>query len=724
MRRKEVTDKGANCNGKERDIKNKAFNLNADFRKKPSRRLLFTFACACALFLSTKTFFIQYQNKPQTDCSEPQTDFIKPQTDFIKPQNISYIICNGLSNQLLGHAGGISKAIMYRHTVHIPDVFIFNGKQSSDENVLPTTTNSVPLSQILDVDVLLKFIEHHGIKATMIPFGTAIAEIESKPWSCNWQETMKSSNHQLALLVLRSFKPSPFFSKLMQEGISKVPGNWTNGICLHHRNGLDWREHCKRWEGITDGIWRKNCLNDRDKPIHHLVQNRIPFVKKKSWIYYIGDENPSHDLVQDFKSLDIDIVHRKSDKLLFDHDIAKAVNLKEISLDTHRDVFAAIDYFICAEIESFIGNSVSRFSATQIAIRNGMKSSWYNSRSIPLASSFTVFQIPVVYTYTEASQTVSKNLLKVSILSVRKRFGYKIDIHVLYHGSKDKEFLTWLRTRKVIVHDHNPTWIDTIEEMRLNGDPKKSHLFLDKGSYIGTWQRIDIPLFIDAEYIMFMDSDTVVHRWFGIHDFGLDITPSIACSAEAYETSTRPLNLGVSLFNVPMLRETYDDFMKFIKSHRNNPIFEHENISDQGAYLEYYSATVQFLDTTFNVKPYWNGNFVFAARKIVHFHALKPHDILKALAGYPKDSFPTAFYGVYDLIMGQQHHACLALHDFGVSISTDLSLLNEYCSSAGGSVEAVTSTCNDLFLQLADNEKGSLNMSKTPSTCNETFKSA
>jgi len=692
MRRRQVINEGAVHKGTKRYrrhdnyYKNNAYKFINVSKRKIALLLLFTFACSCFLFLHAKIV-------------------------FIKRRGHSYTICNGLSNQLLGHAGGISKAILSGETVHIPDVFIVNGAQSSDKNVLPTATNTIPLSEIIDVDGLLSFIRSKGVKAQIIPFRKILAEIGSKPQSCDWLETLGTSNHQLAVEVLRNFKPTPLFSKLVQDGISKIPGNRSNGICLHHRNGLDWHEHCKRWESIKDGVWRKNCLNDRKKPLHYLVRNRIPFEEKKSWVFYIGDQNPSPDLINDFKSVDLDIVHRISDKLLLDDDIAEVLNVKEISLDTHRDLFAAVDFFMCAEIESFIGNSVSTFSALQIALRNGMKSSWYNSRSIPLAGSLKVYNIPFVYTYTEASKPISKFLLKVSILSIRNSFSTSTDIHILYHGLNDIQFQKWLRTHNVIIHDHKPTWIDTIEEMRVNGDPMKSHLFLDKGNYIGTWQRIDIPLFIDAEYIMFLDSDTVIHTAFDIHDFGLDVTASIACSAEADEEDTRPWNLGVSLFNVPMLRETYDDFMKFIESHRKNPMFENDNISDQGAYLEYYKATAQFLDTKFNVKPYWNKDSRFVSRKIVHFHGMKPQDILRVLIGFPVDSFPSALHFLYEMILERKPHACLTMRDFGVSISKDLSLLNEYCSTVGRdaqNAEVVTNICKEFFLVLAKSEKESI----------------
>jgi len=269
-------------------------------------------------------------------------------------------------------------------------------------------------------------------------------------------------------------------------------------------------------------------------------------------------------------------------------------------------------------------------------------------------------------------------MLKASILSVRGTFGSQTNIHILYHGENDRDFLTWLHKYEVIVHKHEPTWLDDIELMRQHGNPRRSHLFLHKGNYIGTWQRIDIPLFINAEYCLLLDSDTVVHEKFSMHDFGLDITSGIAVSSEADEDSDIPWNLGVALFNVPMLRETYDEFLKFILSHIENPMFKN-NISDQGAYLQYYESNVKFLDKTFNVKPYWTKVSTFQKRKIVHFHGLKAHDILKLFMGYKKTSFPSSAWSLLRMVNKNKKNACLALHDFSIYIAKDSKNLRQYC---------------------------------------------
>ena len=637
----------------------------------------------------------------------------------------TYVVCNGLTNQLLGHAGHISAAIETGKAILIPDVFITNGVQSEKDkedngvlkNVLPTKDNSIPLSLIIDITLLLEKIRSFGGKARIEAYEAAIKRYETEPQTCDWLSTLGKSNHQTAKEILQTLKPSGSFSELIDTNLSSLiqhsalsssATTLSDGICLHHRDGQDWHHHCLKWEGINDGIWRKNCLNDRNLPLYKLVQDRIPPQYPKSWIYYIGDSEPSDQMVLDFKSnTGMDLIHRGKNNLLTDAHVSRTLHLHDISSFTHRDLFTAIDFFTCSKIESFVGNSVSAFSATQIAIRGGMNSSWYNSRSIPLAPMFNVFNVPIVYTYTEESLVAGQHLLKASILSVRGTFGMSTDIHVLYHGTSDHVFQKWLICQNVIIHHHVPQWLDDIERMRHHGDNSRSHLFKNRGNYIGTWQRIDIPRFINAEYCLFLDYDTIIHSAFGMHSFDPVVTPGLAVSQEISETEAIPLNLGVALFNVPHLRESYDGFMRFVHSHAPNPIFDKDGISDQGAYLSYYKGKIEFLDWTFNVKPYWTNRRRFNNRKIVHYHGLKPQDILKVWMGYPDDYFSPALVVLVIAIRQPKTSKatsllCRAMHDFSRYISVDEILLGDFCSfNFSDDGENSVKTCSRFFHELS-----------------------
>jgi hypothetical protein len=126
----------------------------------------------------------------------------------------------------------------------------------------------------------------------------------------------------------------------------------------------------------------------------------------------------------------------------------------------------------------------------------------------------------------------------------------------------------------------------------------------------------------------------VIKKPFTIDDFGLDLTKGIAMSSELYAEDTTPSNAGVTLMNVPHLRQTYQTFLKFILAHVETAKFDHPSPSDQGAYLVFYKDDTQFLSRLFNFKPYWKlDEREFHRVFIVHFHGPKPHDYMRFIMG-------------------------------------------------------------------------------------------
>ena len=93
--------------------------------------------------------------------------------------------------------------------------------------------------------------------------------------------------------------------------------------------------------------------------------------------------------------------------------------------------------------------------------------------------------------------------------------------------------------------------------------------------------------------------------------------------------------------NVPKMRESYNDFLKFILDHvETGSSFNHPAPSDQGAYLEFYKDTVQQISVFWNWKAYWGvkeENNMFARIKVLHFHGIKPHDYVRKLLGLECD---------------------------------------------------------------------------------------
>ena len=530
-----------------------------------------------------------------------------------------YNICNGLSNQLLYHSAEIAAALKQgEQVVEVPNYYIVDGAQDTDENVLPSGTNSVPFEVAFDAPYFVKKLKELGIRAKLVQFDFSREQIE-----CTGIGSLLRADPTDVNKILSFFRPSREMKQLL-SGILRAFDDYgvNDGVCVHHRDGQDWHDHCQRWSSINDGAYRGNCLG---VPGHSFLQSlEARGLESSRWVYYCGD----HDIPEDLQMSPYSVYSR--DSLMSDDD-RHAVEAIKDGMPV-RDLWALLDFYACRELKHFIGNSVSTFSAIQIAAREGEYAFWYNSQSIPLGNVWNVYKMPLVYTYTEMSAPLGKHFLKSSILSVRQHMPEN-KIHILYHGRADKDFRSWLSDKDVDIHDHDPGWRDTIETMRQHGNPNASHLFLHEGNYFGTWQRIDIPKVVNSEYCLYLDSDTILTQPFTLVDFGLDLTYGIAMSAELVPENV-PLNAGVTLINIPRMRETYDDFLAFIIRHSHGKRFNHPAPSDQGAYLDFYRADVTFLSMLFNYKPYWSLS-LDRDPYIIHFHGPKPHDYIGHLMGEP-----------------------------------------------------------------------------------------
>ena len=604
----------------------------------------------------------------------------------------TYNICNGFSNQILYHAANIAHAKGKGQNVLIPDHFIVNGVQHSSENVLPSASNSVPFSKVFDSEHLLMSLRSLGIKAKFHAFDLSGKNAASHQPSCDGMGAFQGTNPSLVRSIIEGFRPSKDMDIVIKRITAKIdqlePGN---GICLHHRDGNDWHSHCKAWSLIDDGIYRGNCESLDEEPFLETLKHRG--LSDSSWVYYVGDHAPpdelsSYNVLTKEQSLSSEV-----------ESMLRAIKPGQ----PIRDLWALVDFFVCSGIRGFIGNSVSTFSALQIAIRNSQYSYWYNSQSIPLADFWNVYQMPIVYTFTELSEGSGKLMLKASIRSLRDQMPFN-SIHVIYHGDKDVEFQTWMGSMGVILHhQYNPVWKDTIERSRKHGDPQASHLFLHEGNYFGTWQRIDIPKYINSEYCLLLDADTIVMKPFGLADFGLNISKTFAMSDEA-DKINKPHNAGVTLFNVPYARKTYKAFLKYIMEHEETPIINGVP-GDQGAYLDFYfkdykSNPSLFLPIRFNYKPYWSTEGETLDPLIVHFHGYKPAQFLSVAMG---DECSGAGAEVCRWAFKDQQSAlCPAMIIFGRYVKEDAVV---YCRENFSSDSFRTKWCQNSLVRLVSENR-------------------
>ena len=602
---------------------------------------------------------------------------------------LRYQVCGDLSTQLASHVAAISRAVRKRKPVAIPDVFIVDER----------TNSRVSLSSVFDTRAIQESIWSLGIDAQLV-------EPSPEPATgCFALTELEPEDTETAAVVLNSFRASEKLNGFLDKILNKVNErglDHSEGVCLHHLSSPQWKEHCQNWSAIDDGLYRGNCDISSEKTLLQSLESRS-LVKAERWIYYVGDGNipqeltdSGHTIVTRFDNTDEQMVQ----------DFLSSFPVLTDSNSSSSNFWALVDFFVCRSLPHFVGNSVHFWSAFQIALHHleptrGGSAYWYNSQNIPLADFFPIYHIPIVYTYTELSAGAGKFMLKASVSSVKKHMP-RSKIHVMYHGSSDVDFRSWLVQKGVILHNHEPDWRSSIEEMRLKGDPMRSHLFLHEGNYFGTWQRIDIPKFIDSEYCLLLDADTVVVKPFTMSDFGLDVTKGLAFSAEADPYLVLPWNAGISLMNVPYLRETHNDFMGFIMKHVDGSPYDPDAPSDQGAYLDFYKGHVDFLSIDFNFKPYFQVKLHEAASaKVLHFHGPKPHHYIGHFQGLPCDA---AAQSLCDQA-GASPTLCSNVEEFASNLlhSGDSSA-GEYCQAVYAGDEAQVAFCTYLIHKLGDED--------------------
>lgn len=73
---------------------------------------------------------------------------------------------------------------------------------------------------------------------------------------------------------------------------------------------------------------------------------------------------------------------------------------------------------------------------------------------------------------------------------------------------------------------------------------------------------------------------------------GLPLPVTVSMAYE-FQPNTYPLNAGVMLMNLPMLRVTYRRFLRFIMANKHGMFFGDYGPADQGAFNQFYEAQVR-----------------------------------------------------------------------------------------------------------------------------------
>jgi len=616
-----------------------------------------------------------------------------------------YTVCNGLTNQLLGHAGNIATAIARKMPVMVPDVFIVDGVQWANQrgvysNAKAVMDNSIPFSGVFNTSALLETIRSFGVEAAVASYEESL----DSPLDCTFLEPLRGGDPAVIREILRVMAASPsagaaavveeIMAALFAAAAEAQP--WVSketGVCLHHRDGADWHSHCDNWEPLPNSA--RNC-HGRDRPLSELVQHRTSHIHGR-WFLYAGD----HDIPADLQSLGAPVLTREE---VFDssrHDLVARFTNKQFA-SVPRDLRAVLDYLTCFRLPYFIGNSVSTFSCGQILQRES-NASWYNSGFIPLSEILQAYLLPIVYTFTEEGSAQRKSMLKVSILSVRRHMPAAA-VYVLYHGSRDVGFRAWLVRQGVRLRDHRPPWRDKVERLRLAGQGPAGGPAVDGGDFFGRWQHIDIPFHVSVEYCLLLDASVLLARPFTIAYFGKGITPTLAFPREDGDREAVEPSAGVALLNVPFLRETQAQLLSFVFDTPSASDAVGGWASSQGAYRSFYKSDVHALPASFSLAAWSQDRSAWKDNVLIQFEGMEPIEIIQhwfgGSRGDTKDHLLRGISSAPFLCMSLQIFAKAAVSEY--TSADDDGLIDTYCGSSLGNMSVhIKALCSDFLTVLA-----------------------
>lgn len=209
-------------------------------------------------------------------------------------------------------------------------------------------------------------------------------------------------------------------------------------------------------------------------------------------------------------------------------------------------------------------------------------------------------------------------LIKGAVNSALKNTS--LEPNFIYDG-EENELTSWLREKGVNIIKHRVSFYDALEKYY-------SHQLLNIAA--GAFLRCDIPTIDENdEFVLYTDCDVLF-----LEDFKPEIYPKyFACSAQTNKRNFIDFNSGVMLMNVKKLKESHEEFSKFISNNLKSL-----TTFDQTAYQIFYNRKNMNLPLIYNHKPYWGKD---ENAVILHFHGCKPTTFTseEALKNLPYSSY-------------------------------------------------------------------------------------
>jgi lipopolysaccharide biosynthesis glycosyltransferase len=237
-------------------------------------------------------------------------------------------------------------------------------------------------------------------------------------------------------------------------------------------------------------------------------------------------------------------------------------------------------------------------------------------------------------------------LAKVAIATAKK--NTKLEPVCMYSGN-NRNLSSWLIDHGVEVIHHRATLEEFAVDLYKNNSTKpKEHV---QAFFI----RVDMPLFCPSETFLYADVDIMFLG--DCSELGKSIVPKVLAAApqeNPWEFEDM-FNNGVMVCNGQALKDTYQDFLTFIRENQKS-----DWCYEQESYNRFYRKMAEPLPLEYNWKAYWEKDRAYwyngvAPRngpiQILHFHGPKPYDKDELFRRYCNKwfhSFKETWYEIYE----------------------------------------------------------------------------
>ena len=573
-------------------------------------------------------------------------------------RSLSFQVCNGFANQRLSIVYAAIIAKETGRSLRLPRLLLDGTQHDTLQTSTLLNSKATRFSNFYDIDVFIKGMKAAGIQVldkdsalfsasdnvirvppkdlqNLLGFGDGSPYRNATHLSIECplfklDAVLVGQHRELVEDVLASLVPAPAQrANIDQLKVSLSKSGHYN--ILHLRVERDWINHCKTW--VSD---RGVCL--AEEVVRSIGEHLdLKGVSRGTLLY----------VVCDLPAAEPDLLNTAMKSL-------KAMGYKKVTLQgrpkkrrrnakggktssgssSSREIRAMQAYYLGMDSAKYIGNSVSTFSALLLLERQNQNkwSTYYNMGGIPLMDMLPFFRMPWVFTYNGESPGFDY-MAKSAVLSAI-HIG-KLIPYCIYMGDKGDGMYRWLKRQRVHVVLHDPSWkVNIVQKYdEAKEFAKIAATYESITSLVATFMRFDVPIIhalYQYNYVLYTDIDVLFLEKIHLHSFPPELPEALVMS---HETDYKfPCNAGVVLYNLPYMRQSYNDLIAFAMHAPGLHFGDKYGPADQGALNQFYEMKLGSkcsLPEKFNAKPYKLGDFGSLKEvSILHFHGPKPKHYL------------------------------------------------------------------------------------------------